>query len=599
MPTLLLRPNTFTSLSSNFRSLIHLSYRMTSSNVSSQAPTVNIDEAEECYSKLDLDFKSTKIAFKGKKTSELIRGLIILPLCTVPALRKREERLMIGLKKVFGEKFYTKLLKLTFFGQFVGGETISEVQETMKRLKKCGMKSILDYCVESDISSNNAGEKSAKGTVEDKKVGSVVDSATMEKAGEFCAADYRKDFVSSRNNSSKKEVQFDKNCDVFCAGVDAATSSVGTSAINCVKLTALGRPQLLVKLTDLIVQSNNFYKTLVSPLWEDLLLDKIKNEEFLMKTKNHGIQIDETMMQKWLKTVDFNVKAFGNLYDWRKLIKEYNHSDQIFQVYNAKTKKMESLLSCLTETESQETANMVNRIARTIEYGKKYNLCTVIDAEQTYFQPAISKLAMTMMRKYNKENTLVFSTYQAYLKSCLRDVELDLHLAKREDFRFGCKVVRGAYAEQERQRAADLNYNDPINANIEATAEMYNRVMQRMIKECQERSPRSISVMAATHNEQSIKQVIEMMRKAKISPSSEIVSFGQLYGMCDQVSYSLANAGYSVYKYVPYGPIDEVLPYLSRRAQENASVLGKIKREVILIFRELMRRTFTLNGRLG
>ncbi|OZC08141.1 hypothetical protein X798_04834 [Onchocerca flexuosa] len=533
----------------------------------------------------------------GKRTSELFRGIIVLPLCTIKTLRKKEQLVMVGLKKVFGEKIFAKLLKLTFFGQFVGGETIDEVKETMIRLKKCRVKSILDYSVESDISSDEAERKAVEGI--------VGGEARIEKG-------------SIKTYFYEGEVQCDKNCDIFCASADAITSAIGNYGINCIKLTALGRPQLLLKLTELIAQSNNFYKTLIGSSWEDILLNKIKKEEFLERIKDQGVQIDENMMQKWLKTVVFNENGFVDFYDWRKLIEEHERLDQMFQVYNVKTKKMEPLLNCLTETESQETVNMMERIVRTIEHGKKNNLRTMIDAEQTYFQPAISRLAIAMMRKYNKENALVFSTYQAYLKSCLRDVELDLHLARREGFHFGCKVVRGAYIEQERKRAAALNYEDPINPDIEATAEMYKQVMQRIIKESQERNPGSISVMVATHNEKSIKHVIEMMREAKILPSSEIVSFAQLYGMCDQVSYSLGHAGYSVYKYVPYGPIDKVLPYLSRRAEENASVLGKVRRskslpyssqfpvnkayenfiffqEVSLMSRELIRRIFTLN----
>ncbi|KAK6109887.1 Proline dehydrogenase family protein [Brugia pahangi] len=607
MPAILLRSNNFTSVS-NFRLLAHLSYRMASTEVSSSqaSAAVNIDEIKECYNKLDLDFKSTKTAFKGKKTSELLRSLIVLPLCTVQTLRTREELLLVGLKKIFGEKLYAKLLKSTFFGQFVGGETIDEVQQTMKRLKSCGVKSILDYCVEADISSDEAEKKAVEGIVggeaKIEPVGSVVDKATVEKTlqrytvhKEF--GDRRKDVVSARTYFYESEVQCDKNCDIFCASVDAITSAIGNWGINCIKLTALGRPQLLLKLSELIAQSNNFYKTLIGSSWDDLLLNKIKKEEFLKRIEDHGVQIDEIMMQKWLETVDFDENGFVDFYDWRKLIEEHQRLDQIFQVYNVKTKRMEPLLNCLTEAESRETVNMMDRIVRTIEYAKKHNLRTMIDAEQTYFQAAISRLAMAMMRKYNKENAIVFSTYQAYLKSCLRNVELDLHLARREGFHFGCKVVRGAYMEQERKRAAALNYDDPVNPNIEATAEMYRKVMQRIIKESQERSPGSISVMAATHNEQSTKNVVEMMREANISPSSETVSFAQLYGMCDQISYSLGNAGYSVYKYVPYGPIDKVLPYLSRRAQENASVLGKIRREVGLMSRELLRRSFTFGGR--
>ncbi|MCP9266296.1 Prod protein [Dirofilaria immitis] len=523
MPAVLLRSNNFASVS-NFRSLAYLSYRMASSETSSQTSAVNIDEIKGCYNKLDLDFKSTKTAFKGKRTSELFRGLIVLPLCTIQTLRNKEQLIMVGLKKVFGEKLYKKLLKLTFFGQFVGGETIDEVKETMIRLKKCGVKSILDYCVESDISSDEAERKAVEGIVGGEAriepVGNIVDKATVEKHDNVI-------------QSIKNSVIAVKMLSV----PDAITSAVGNCGINCIKLTALGR-----------------------------FLDQ-------------GVQIDENMMQKWLKTVDFDENGFVDFYDWRKLIEEHERLDQMFQKQRwhiqCQNEKMEPLLNCLTEAESRETVNMMERIVRTIEHGKRNNLRTMIDAEQTYFQPAISRLAMAMMRKSDT--------------SCLKDIELDLHLARREGFHFGCKVVRGAYIEQERKRAAALNYEDPINPNIEASD-------AKIDQESQERSPGSISVMAATHNEKSVKHVVEMMREAKISPLSEIVSFAQLYGMCDQVSYSLANADYSVYKYVPYGPIDKVLPYLSRRAQENASVLGKIRREVSLMFRELMRRAFTLSG---
>uniref|UniRef100_A0A915Q5M1 Proline dehydrogenase n=1 Tax=Setaria digitata TaxID=48799 RepID=A0A915Q5M1_9BILA len=607
MPAILLRSNNLASVS-NFRSLAHLSYRKTSSEVSSQASTINMNEIKDCYSKLDLDFKCTKTAFKGKKTSELFRGLVVLPLCSMQALRKREQLLLVGLKKVFGEKLYAKFLKLTFFGQFVGGETIAEVQETMKKLKKCGVKSILDYCVEADISSDEAEKKAVEGIVggeaKTEPVRTIVDEATVEKTRQRYTVhkefgDRRKNVVSARTYFYESEVQCDKNCEIFCSSADAITSAVGNYGINCIKLTALGRPQVLLKLTELIAQSNNFYKKLIGSSWEDLLLSKIKKEEFLQRIKDHGVQIDEDMMERWLKKVDFDENGFVDFYDWRKLIEEHERLDQMFQVYNIKTKKMEPLLNCLSDAEARETDNMMERIVRTIEHGKKYNLRTMIDAEQTYFQPAISRLAMAMMRKYNKEQALVLSTYQAYLKSCLRDIELDLHLARREGFSFGCKVVRGAYMEQERKRAEALSYEDPINPNIEATADMYGQVMQRIIREYQERGHGSILVMAATHNEKAIKDVVEMMREAKILPSSESVCFAQLYGMCDQVSYSLGNAGYSVYKYVPYGPIDKVLPYLSRRAQENASVLGKIRREVGLMSQELIRRTYTLNGRFG
>uniref|UniRef100_A0A0N5CJF5 Proline dehydrogenase n=1 Tax=Thelazia callipaeda TaxID=103827 RepID=A0A0N5CJF5_THECL len=554
---------------------------LASSQVSSQR-SVATDEIRKCYNKLDLDYKSTKQAFKGKKTRELIRGMIVLPLCSVEMLRKKDEMMMVGLKKILGQRLFRTLLRLTFFGQFVGGETVDEVKNTMIKLKKCGVKSILDYCVEADISPGEAEKKAVEGIVGGEPVESVVDKKTVEETRQRYTVhkefgDRRKDVVSARTYFYESEAQCDRNCDVFCASADAIASAVGSDGINCIKLTALGRPQLLLKLTELIAQSNNFYKTLIGSTWEDLLLSKIKKEEFLQKVKT------------WLKTVDFDECGFVDFYDWGKLIEEHKQLHQMFQV-------MKYDQYYLLESNIMKE-NMKSDTTLIIEHGKKQNVRIMIDAEQTYFQPAISRLTMAMMRKYNKKFVLVFNTYQAYLKNCLRDIELDLHLAQRENFHFGCKVVRGAYMEQERKRAKALNYEDPINPNIDVTADMYRQVVQRILRDRQERGPGSVSVMIATHNEETIRHVVEMMVETGISPSEKTVCFAQLYGMCDQVSYSLGQAGYSVYKYVPYGPIEKVLPYLSRRAQENGSVFGKVKKEVSLLFREVLRRILTLNGR--
>ncbi|GFU37299.1 proline dehydrogenase 1, mitochondrial [Trichonephila clavipes] len=218
----------------------------------------------------------------------------------------------------------------------------------------------------------------------------------------------------------------------------------------------------------------------------------------------------------------------------------------------------------------------------------------MIDAEQSYFQPAINRITMEMMRKYNKKKAIIFNTYQCYLKEAYNNVILDLELARRQGFFFGAKLVRGAYMEQERIRAQEVGYEDPINPTYEATSEMYRKTLSEMLRQIvediQAGNEKKIGVMVATHNEDTIRFTVKKMEELGIKPEHKVVCFGQLLGMCDQVSFLLGQAGYSVYKYVPYGPIDEVIPYLSRRALENHSLLTKVDKELRLLRKELFRR---------
>jgi len=252
-------------------------------------------------------------------------------------------------------------------------------------------------------------------------------------------------------------------------------------------------------------------------------------------------------------------------------------------------------MTALTHREEEQFANMTKRINTIFSAARDMDVRVMVDAEQTYFQPAIHRLAMEMMKKYNTEKAIVFNTYQCYLKITYNSLVLDLEQASRQNFYFGAKLVRGAYMEQERARAEEFGYEDPVNPDYESTTAQYHKClsecMQRMAewKKVLDGGP-NVGIMVASHNADTIRFAIEEMKQLGIKGDDRLICFGQLFGMCDNLTFPLGQAGYSVYKYVPYGPVNEVLPYLSRRARENKGILEKLEREKLLLGRELFDR---------
>ncbi len=213
------------------------------------------------------------------------------------------------------------------------------------------------------------------------------------------------------------------------------------------------------------------------------------------------------------------------------------------------------------------------------------DVALLIDAEESWMQDAADDLVEEMMRKYNKEKVIVFNTLQMYRWDRMEYLKQLHERANSEGFFIGMKIVRGAYMEKEHKRAEEKGYPTPICASKQATDDNYNAAIDYMMKHIDK-----MSIFAGTHNEESSYKLMEMQAAKGISKSDSRIWFGQLYGMSDNISYNLAAHGFNVAKYLPFGPVRDVMPYLIRRAEENTSVAGQTSRELNLLKIERDRR---------
>lgn len=239
----------------------------------------------------------------------------------------------------------------------------------------------------------------------------------------------------------------------------------------------------------------------------------------------------------------------------------------------------------LKADEQAEWARVEARFDQVCQAAHEANVLVLIDAEESWMQDAADDLVTQMMEKYNTHKAVVFNTLQMYRWDRMDYLKKLHEYAKNKGFHIGMKLVRGAYMEKENLRAQENNYQSPICESKEATDQNYNVAVQYMLEHLD-----TMAVFAGTHNEDSSYLVMDLVAEKNIPPTDSRIWFGQLYGMSDNISYNLGAAGYHVAKYLPFGPVREVMPYLIRRAEENTSVAGQTNRELSLIQAERQRR---------
>ena len=239
----------------------------------------------------------------------------------------------------------------------------------------------------------------------------------------------------------------------------------------------------------------------------------------------------------------------------------------------------------LSSQEKLEWENVERRIDKICWEAQKTKVGVLIDAEESWIQHPVDALVTKMMLKYNQSVPVIYNTAQLYRHDRLQFIKDNNEFAKKIGFTNGMKLVRGAYMEKERERAVQKNYPDPINPDKNATDHEYNAAVEYCLNPAN-----NMYTVVGSHNEYSNQFAVELLEKYNLPKNTERVFFSQLYGMSDNITFNLAKEGCNASKYLPFGPIKDVIPYLMRRAQENSSVSGQTGRELGLIKKEIQRR---------
>jgi len=300
---------------------------------------------------------------------------------------------------------------------------------------------------------------------------------------------------------------------------------------------------------------------------------KTKEEDFEHTTQIIIQTIEKSATDKRIPFAVFKVTGIGQ-HHLLELV-----SEQIRATRNG------VVFRTFTTQENEQIQAIIDRIDRICAAAAKHQTRLFIDAEETWIQTAIDQWTFDMMCKYNSSHCIVYNTIQMYRHDRLAYLKAECARAKNAGIQYGVKLVRGAYMEKERARAQAMGYPSPIQPDKASTDKDYDAALDFLVDH-----KAVFSVCAGTHNENSSMYLATLLHKEQIAPNDPKFYFAQLLGMSDHISYNLSDAGYQVAKYVPFGPVEEVLPYLLRRADENTSVAGQTSRELGLIIKEKTRR---------
>ncbi|KAJ0068063.1 hypothetical protein NL108_015473, partial [Boleophthalmus pectinirostris] len=446
-------------------------------------------------------------------------------------------------KRILGPRAFNQLMKMTFYGQFVAGEDHVAIKPLIQKNQAYGVGSVLDYSVEEDIRSEETEEK-----------GSNLNANLCVSLGNDHEGKQYQEHTSLHGGARRAPTYFhtdESKCDqhmatfIKCIKASGGTSMDGFSAI---KMTALGRPQFLLEFSEVLVKWHRFFHFLALKQGKasggvlEQRIDLTQLQEYLTKLGATGDY------HGWFTENNRGSCGTIDVLDWNSLLEDRERSADLLVVPNVELGKLEPLLKDFTDEDEKQLQRILQRIDVLAKCAVENGVRLMVDAEQTYLQPAISRLTVNMQKIYNKEKPVIFNTYQCYLKDAYNSVSMDVELSHREGWRFAAKLVRGAYMYQERERAEERGYEDPINPDYEATNRMYHRqentrcntsvwCLDFVLDEIALNG--KANVMVASHNEDTVKHTLRRMNELGLTPRENKVYFGQLLGMCDQISFPL------------------------------------------------------------
>jgi len=530
------------------------------------------DNKEKGYTATLVNFNDSETAFHSKTLGQLVRASLVYTVCTMPLLVRNAGNLIHTSYKFLGPFVTNASMKYTFFGHFCGGEDEKSIKPTVEFLKRNGIGAIFDYAAESDVAEEEELERIQP--VAASITSPYVDTQAMPPITPYDLEDENK----ARVYHYVDEDVCDKHLKTFedCIRAVNAVSDRGFAAI---KITALGNPALLKRMSIVL----NEIRALFAKFDEDGT-GRITKEQF-RKQYHFYFNINPNFDDEAFNELDIDRDGIVDYLEWSNAITMENVHRL---VHNCKNKEGPLSKSLLSEEERRDLKRMRLRVDHLASLAHGLNVRLMIDAEHTYFQPAIDNIAQQLSTKYNRGTfPIIFNTYQMYLKDANHRLHIDFERAQRSNTHFAAKLVRGAYMVLERAHAIETNQPDPILPTLAATHQNYNTTIKEMLGYIA--GGKKVEIMIASHNQQSIELTLEEMRSRGLAPSANVY-FGQLLGMADHLTFHLGAAGYKAYKYVPYGKVNEVMPYLIRRAQENADVLGAARAELRMIGAELKRR---------
>ncbi|KAI8602557.1 FAD-linked oxidoreductase-like protein [Dissophora ornata] len=531
----------------------------------------------------DLKDEHNRIGVEKKSTSDLLLSMFVYKMCTFSLLVNLAPKLIRLAEMIHLSVPAYWIVRKTFFTQFCGGETAEDCIGTMNSLKNARINSILDLSIEVDLNESDLSSQSPE--------------------------EIRSRFNKSADNIANQ----------ISTCIETASNMVKSFA--AIKVTAMGSPLLLQQVSLTLNALHTVFKNVDQDGDGKVIKEEFKQLVKMLPNLAHGQKSFDDVVDQLFQEADKDQDGRVDWVDFACTV-SLNRDETRALFANTNPNDQPAAVPGLAKEDLEDYRRLLVRMEKLCDQAEKTQTRLMIDAEQSYFQPAIDNVALHLQEHYNHtphaDGPLIYNTYQMYLKDALERLQQDYTRAQRNGYILAAKLVRGAYMVSERKRAQELGIEDPICDDIEATHTSYNAgvdfmlgEMTRQQKEAKiiqgkdaEESPSMLSLnnspvvlFVASHNKDSVVRTCQRMLELGLTPQSGLVMFGQLMGMCDQISYTLGHYGYGIYKYVPYGPIHHVIPYLIRRAQENSSVLGGVAVERSLLFEELKSRFMAQKAR--